>query len=434
MFILNLNTLNTMKAMTIFLCMSLTFCFKVLLAQKKAPPNPLELILYTQYNNFRKYLERKEYSIQIIYSQIDRNDQNEPTLKTFKYNVDINNYFYPASTVKLPIILLSLEKVNKINQKKEDVVINHFTRMSSVASKLCPEGAMGNLANDPSPPCLAKYIEQMLLVSDNPSFARLYDFLGQKYIHTQLAQKGYDSLRIVRRLGSSCYTAEQSKCTNTTLFYDSQLRLIYKEPETCNDSTLYPILNVSLGKAFVDMSGRLQYSPMDFSQNNFLPLPYLHEITISALLPEALAPQKRFNLTQEQLGFVRKMMGAYPREGKLTAYRPEQGFFDTYKKYFIYGQNPTASIKPKIRVFNIVGLAYGFAIDSAYIVDFENKVEFFLTAVIHTNRNEILNDNNYEYATEAMPFLKLLSEAIYKYELARNKKYNPDLSDFNLYD
>ncbi|PKQ64701.1 serine hydrolase [Raineya orbicola] len=423
-----------MKAVLIFLCLSFTFSYKVLLAQKKSSPNPLELILYTQYDYFQKYLERKEYGIQIIYSQIDRNEENKPALKTFRYNVDIKNYFYPASTIKLPVILLSLEKVNKINQIKEDVIINHFTRMSSVASNLCPEGAIGNLINDPSPPCLAKYIEQILLVSDNPSFARLYDFLGQKYIHTQLAQKGYDSIRIVRRLGSSCYTAEQNKCTNATLFYDSQLRLIYKEPETCNDSTLSPLLNVSLGKAFVDMSGKLQYSPMDFSQNNFLPLQYLHEMTISALLPEAVPPQKRFHLTQEQLTFIRKTMGAYPREGKLTTYRPEQGFFDAYKKYFIYGQNPTAIIKPKIRVFNIVGLAYGFAIDSAYIVDFENNVEFFLTAVIHTNRNEILNDNNYEYTSEAMPFLQLLSETIYKYELARKKKYNPNLSNFNLYD
>lgn len=97
-----------MKAITIFLCVSFTFSFKVLLAQKKNPPNPLELVLYTQYDNFKKYLERKEYGIQIIYSQIDRDEQNKPILKTFKYNVDINNYFYPASTIKLPITLLSL--------------------------------------------------------------------------------------------------------------------------------------------------------------------------------------------------------------------------------------------------------------------------------------------------------------------------------------
>ncbi len=423
-----------MKLNTLFIYLIFTFSFKVLLAQKNHPPNPLEFILYSQYNHFKKYLERKEYNIQIIYSQIDRDEQNKATLQTFQYKVDINNYFYPASTVKLPVALLSLEKVNKINKTKGDAIINHFTRMSSLASKQCPEGAIGNFANDPSPPCLAKYLEQMLLVSDNPSFARIYDFLGQKYIHTQLRQKGYDSVRIVRRLGSSCYTAEQNKCTNATLFYDSELHLIYKEPETCNDSTLHPILNVSLGKAFVDMNGKLQYGPMDFSKNNFLPLQYLHEFTISAILPEALPPQKRFNLSQEQLAFIRRTMGAYPREGKLTSYRPEQGFFDAYKKYFIYGQNPVATIKPQIRIFNIVGLAYGFAIDSAYIVDFENKVEFFLTAVIHTNRNEILNDNYYEYATEAMPFLKLLGEVVYKYELAREKKYNPDLSDFNFYE
>ncbi|MCS6795677.1 MAG: class A beta-lactamase-related serine hydrolase [Raineya sp.] len=423
-----------MKKIKLLICICTTFNFKVLLAQTKKTPTPLEYILITHYDKFQKYLERKEYGIQIIYSQIERTKNNQPNLTTYKYNVDSRNYFYPASTVKLPVILLSFEKVNIINQKKENITINHFTRMSSLPSANCPEGIMGNLPDDPSPPCIAKYTEQMLLVSDNPAFARLYDFLGQKFIHTQLTQKGYDSVRIVRRLGSDCNAPNQNRCTNATVFYNKNLQIIHKEEETCNDSTLTPILEVSLGKGYIDLIGVLQNTPMDFSENNFLPLSYLHEFTIAALLPEALPLQKRFKLTAEQQKFIRKMMGAYPREGKLTYYRPEQGYFDTYKKYFLYGQNPSITPKPNIRIFNIVGLAYGFTIDSAYIVDFENKVEFFLTAVIYTNQNEILNDNNYEYATEAMPFMKLLGETIYKYELARKKKYNPDLSDFKLYE
>jgi len=99
----------------------------------------------------------------------------------------------------------------------------------------------------------------------------------------------------------------------------------------------------------------------------------------------------------------------------------------------LYGRDTQAKINPNIRIFNIVGLAYGFAIDSAYIVDFENNVEFFLTAVIYTNKNRILNDNLYEYTSEAMPFLKLLGEIILKYELAREKKYKPDFSKLKIF-
>lgn len=407
---------------------------QILFAQEqKSSINPLEVILYTQYDKFQPYLEKKEYAIQIIYSQIERDTNNIPTLKTFKYKVESNNYFYPASTVKLPLILLSFEKVNEINSLKKDVNINEFTRMGTLPSSFCSEAVTANIPNDPSPPCLAKYVEQILLVSDNPAAARLYDFLGQKYIHKKLAEKGYDSIRIVRRLGSTCNTNEQNRCTSATVFYNNQLQMIYKENETCNDSLLHPILNVSLGKAYIDAAGKLQNTPMNFSQHNFLPLSYLHELTVAAILPEALPTQKRFNLTKEQLHFIRKNMGAYPREGRLTNYKPKQGFFDTYKKFLFYGQDPNVIPKRNLRIYNIVGLAYGFVIDSAYIIDFENQVEFFLSAVIYTNRNEILNDDTYEYTTEAMPFMKLLGETVYKYELARFKKYNINFFEIKTY-
>ncbi|MFN3316902.1 MAG: serine hydrolase, partial [Raineya sp.] len=345
------------------------------------------------------------------------------------------NYFYPASTVKLPVILLSLEKVNKINDLKEDIVLNRNTRMSNLAGKFCNESSWAGNPNDTNPPSIAKYAEQILLVSDNTAFSKLYEFLGQKYIHEALYQKGYDSIRIVRRLVSTCNSPQQNKCTNPVLFHNEKMQVIYKQEEICNDSLLNPIYpSILLGKAHIDAFGKYQNSPLDCTYNNFLPLYRLHEILIASILPEALAPEKRFYLKETDYLFLKRMMGAYPREGQKTKYLPEQGYFDAYKKYFLYGQNPQTKINPNIRIFNIVGLAYGFAIDSAYIVDFENNVEFFLTAVIHTNRNGVLNDNAYEYASEGMPFLKLLSEVIFKYELAREKKYKNDFKEFKIFD
>lgn len=411
----------------------LLFLPLVLVAQNQK--NVLEKILVLEYDKLKTYIENPSYNVQIVYSQINRDSNNYPSVSTYKYKVNTHNYIYPASTVKLPLILLSLEKVNTINESKKDYVLSKETRMTHLAGKYCPESAWGGNPQDPNPPCIAKYAEQMLLVSDNTAAARLYEFLGQKYIHQTLSQKGYDSIRIVRRLGSNCQNPQQNACTNPILFYNEQMQVIYKQNEICNDSVPPPLLpQILLGQSFVDFSGKKQNTAMDFTHNNFLPLDRLHELTIAALLPQAMPPQKRFYLSPKDLLFLRRMMGAYPREGQKTKYLPEQGYFDAYKKYFIYGQNPYAIINPNIRIFNIVGLAYGFAIDSAYIVDFKNNVEFFLTAAIHTNRNQTLNDNTYEYSTEAMPFLKILSEIIFKYELARHKKYKTDLSMFKLFD
>ncbi len=419
-----------MKYLSIFLIFWLS-----LEAFAQSSNNDLEKILVLQYDHLKSYLENPTYNIQIVYSKIVRDNNNLPEIFTYKYKVNTRNYIYPASSVKLPLILLSLEKVNKINEIKEDIVLNRETRMTHLAGKYCSESAWGGNPQDKNPPSIAKYAEQILLVSDNPSAARLYEFLGQKYIHETLTQKGYDSIRIFRRLGSNCQSNQQNACTNPVLFYNDQMQVIYKQDEICNDTALSPIFpKISLGKAHIDWAGKYQNAPMDFTYNNFLPLDRLHELTIAALLPEALPPAKRFHLSKTDYQFLKRMMGAYPREGKKTSYLPEQGYFDTYKKYFMYGQSATAKINPNIRIFNIVGLAYGFTIDSAYIVDFENNVEFFLSAAIYTNRNETLNDNTYEYNTEAMPFLKNLSEIIFKYELARAKKYKANFDTLNIFD
>ena len=59
--------------------------------------------------------KRKNYEVQIIYTQINRDQNNKPSFKTFEYNVDTSRYFYPASTVKFPMALLALEKLNTLN-------------------------------------------------------------------------------------------------------------------------------------------------------------------------------------------------------------------------------------------------------------------------------------------------------------------------------
>jgi hypothetical protein len=79
-----------------------------------------------------------------------------------------------------------------------------------------------------------------------------------------------------------------------------------------------------------------------------------------------------------------------------------------------------------------VGDAYGYLIDNAYIVDFDNKVEFMLAAVVNVNTDGIYNDGVYAYDSIGFPFFKNLGKLIYEYELNRDRKYTPDLSKFVL--
>ena len=113
----------------------------------------------------------------------------------------------------------------------------------------------------------------------------------------------------------------------------------------------------------------------------------------------------------------------------MDAYENHDRYPDGYVKFFMYGGDAKV-IPPHIRVFNKVGDAYGFLTDSAYIVDFENKIEFLLSATIYSNENQTFNDNKYEYDEIALPFLKNLGLAIYEIELGRQRNHEPDLSLF----
>jgi len=117
----------------------------------------------------------------------------------------------------------------------------------------------------------------------------------------------------------------------------------------------------------------------------------------------------------------------FPRESKNPSY--DSTYYDSYVKYFLFGDSHEP-IKNKIRIFDKVGLAYGYLTDVAYIVDFENNVEFMLSAVILVNKDKIFNDDVYEYDEIGKPFLANLGRAIYNYELKRVKKYLPNLSKF----
>src|SRR5688572_1516555 len=56
----------------------------------------------------------QEYRLQIVYTQIDRDKGNKPVFTNYYYNYDPNLYFNPASTVKMPLAFLALEKLNKM--------------------------------------------------------------------------------------------------------------------------------------------------------------------------------------------------------------------------------------------------------------------------------------------------------------------------------
>ena len=365
---------------------------------------------------------RDSLKIQVIYTQIDRDKDNKPRFTDYSFNVDPAHYFYPASTVKLPTSLLALEKISHLQAPG-----------LSAASAMITEGgygAMTSVYNDPNTPdgrpSIAQYVKEVFLVSDNNAQNRMYEFLGQQYLNNTLWSKGYKEAQIIHRLDISL-SEEENRHTNPVRFYDNAGNLIYNQPMAYNKHP-YLVRNDKLGNGYMK-NDQLVQQPLDFSIKNRISLSSLHNILRSVMFPESVKAEHRFKLSTEDFQMVRKYMSMYPGESDFPAYDTAE-YFPAYGKFLLYGGSKNASIMPNVRIFNKPGDAYGFLLDIAYVADFENKVEFMVSAVIFCDKDGILNDDKYDYEETGLPFMKWLGEDIYRYELSRPREHKPDLSTF----
>ena len=384
-------------------------------AQK--PANILEQLLLSNPDKFKKLTDNPEkYHLQILYTQIDRDAKNKPALTTYSYRSDSNEYFYPASTVKLAASVLALEKLNTLKIDKSTTFQTLKNRPSQLEIKMDTTAKSGL-------PSVEHYIKKILLVSDNEAYNRLYEFLGQRPFNETMLSKGFKGVRFTHRLQTPLPRLE-NQYTNPIQLLDASGKVIYQQAETFNNKPYSAVTPILLGKGTMIDAGLVEDKPLDFSLKNAYPLQAQHDFLQRLMLPEAFSAKDRFNLKKEDYAFLYRYMSMYPTESKDPIYKEE---FATYCKFLYYGSEKNALLNPSMRIFNKVGDAYGFLLDNAYVVDFEKKVEFMVTAVLLCNEDEIFNDEQYDYDTIGFPFYKNLGQVIYDYEVKRPKKHLPNL-------
>jgi hypothetical protein len=365
-----------------------------------------------------------QHQLQVIYTQIDRDAANRPSFKSYTYGLDSQLYFYPASTVKMPAAFLALEKLNELaipGLDKDSPMLTGAGRPPQTAAQTDSTAANGL-------PSVAHYIKKIFLVSDNDAHNRLYEFLGQEELNRRLVEKGYRHSRIIHRLSVSGFDAEGNRHVNPVQFVTGDA-VVYQQ--AASYSAFYPNLPLKeqvRGVAYMDHEGQIVPEPFDFRFKNYVALQDLHDMLQAVIFPEAVPPQRRFNLSEADYRFLWKYLSIPPGESDYPAY-PRDEYWDSYVKFFLFGDSK-APLPPHIRIFNKVGIAYGFITDVAYIVDFETGVEFLLSANLLVNRNQTFNDGQYEYDEIGFPALARLGRLIYEHERQRPRQHRADLSRY----
>ncbi len=362
-----------------------------------------------------------QYRIQILYTQINRDKNNIPHFKDYSYRLNANEYFYPASTVKFPLSVLALEKLN--NLKVQGLTKASTAIYDSVTAR--QETIYNNPYAIDGRQTIEQAIKEVLVVSDNNAANRLYEFLGQEYIHSQLANKGYPEVYIRNRLELG-RTPLENRQTQAVHFYDANNKLIYTQPAQNNTGKL-PYYNVLIGNGYLNGQDSLINAPLNFSEKNRISLSDLHHIMQSVIFPEQMHQKQRFNLSSDDRKFLLQWMHTTPNESNYPTY-DSLAYYPAYAKFIMLGSE-RGTIPSNIKIFSKAGDAYGFLLDNTYIIDMEAKVEFMLSAVIYVNADGILNDNTYDYRTIGLPFMKNLGNTIYQYELSRKRAYRPNFDN-----
>lgn len=382
----------------------------------------VEDLLRSQPERFATVMEDPaRYRLQVLYTQIDRDENNRPSFQSFSYRLNPEEYFYPASTVKLPTAALALEKLNRLNRRG----LNRQSVMLTGKAEPFQTEAMFDDTLSTGFPTVEHYIRKILLVSDNDAFNRLYEFLGQQELNESLRDKGLADTRIIHRL-ETALTAEQNRSTNPVRFMRVD-ETVYQQPAVRSPVSYLAEQPVLLGRGEI-VGGERVEGPKDFAEKNAYALQDLHDTVKMLMFPDSVDAGRRFILSEDDYAFLRRSMSEYAGESGIPAYADPLVYPDGYVKFLMFGGDEP-DIPRHLRIFNKVGDAYGFLTDAAYIVDFDSGVEFLLAAMIYTNENQTFNDNVYEYDTIGFPFLRDLGQAIYEVELARDRRYPPDLSE-----
>ena len=361
--------------------------------------NPIELVLKSDPYLKEIIKDKEDYEIQVMLTKVNHNN-TKIDFQNYQYQHDENQYFYPASTIKLPIVVLTLKKINELRSKGSDITLKSKIILNNVDN-------YSNFKLQDSITSFQNLIADIFLVSDNSASNILIDFIGYNYFNDEMQNAGFDRTYLNHKFNPDPYvnsTWQISDLDNNIISSINDNQKIIKADDKIN--------GLDKGERRY-INGEILDESLNFSEKNRFSITDMHNLIKYVFYPEIFDKANTFNLNVEDYDFIRYWMSRFTYEDIGEKFIGDEKFFETYNKFFIHGDEQSVS-NEQIRVYNKIGQAYGTSIDNGLIKNYQNNVEFILTSTIYTNKNKVINDNLYEYDDIAEPFLAKLSRAIYK--------------------
>ncbi len=355
--------------------------------------------------------------VQLLVSEVVTRQGAPDRLVRHGFRVDAE-YFYPASSIKLCAAVAALQEVQRLETEHG---VKGLAEAPLTIEPLFPgdarqTNAPDHLANGRI--TVAHEVRKLALVSDNQAFNRLYDLVGHEPLNRAMHSLGLTSVVINHRL-SDPRTVPDPRASAAVTFAlpDGHTVAVPARHSSLLLSNSAP--RRLIGDAFL-RGDELVREPMDFTGRNGISLVDLQNLLIKVVRPDLALPGAPLELSAAHRRLLLGAMTVYPRESADPTY-PAAEFPDDYCKFLLPGVRrvfPDTAPGSRVEIIGKIGRAYGFSVENSCLRNPDNGRTVFVTAVIYTNDDGVLNDDRYEYATVADPFFADLGDWVARRWLA----------------
>jgi hypothetical protein len=346
---------------------------------------------------------REKYRFQFMITDVIEHDSSLYLGDTYNYTTP-SWYFYPASVVKLPVALLSLEKLKELDFSTKTKL--KFERDFECGNmKFVNESRKSNISFE-------EMIRELIIVSNNTYYNSLYHFLTPKRINEELNQRGLVETNIYKDF-SGCemplnmkthgFKLEESSTGKSYSQQSSQLELEQFASNYIYDSTKLLGSKHEYRREIVD-------GPFDFNYNLEYSVQDIHSTSMRFFFPQFFAEADCWDIRDQDREMLLESMKSVPKDLRKKKYFDKKKYPDNLYKYLIHGdENPKYD---SVITYSKLGLSYGFVTETAYVHDPKTNRHYVLTVNLYVNSNDTVNDGKYEYEELARPFLARLGQLL----------------------
>lgn len=369
-------------------------------------------VLHRRSDSFNRVLASPEtFRAQVLMAEIVTNRLGRAELKRWGYRVDAE-YFYPASAIKLCAAVAALQALEQLQGPPPAAAL---LDVPLEIAPLFPGDAaqtkdIGNVAGGHI--TVAQEMRKLALVSDNEAFNRLYDLVGHAALNERMHALGLRSVVINHRLSEPRAIPDMRASAAVTLRVPNGEAIVVpaRRSELNLTNTAKGLL---LGKGYLK-DNQMVLQPMDFSGRNGISLLDLQNLLVKLARPDIDVGTPGLQLSAAHRERLLQAMTEYPRESANPIY-PADRYPDDYGKFLLPGLRrvfPTTQRGERVEITGKIGRAYGFSVENAYVCNPRNGRAVFVSAVLYTNADGVLNDDQYDYEAVADPFFADLGELI----------------------